>query len=83
MTMIKRPKLLRRREVAEVLAMSERNVLRLTQLGVLPSPVHVGRCARWSEDEILDWLRQLASQPRRPRKPLAEPALASRQRRNA
>ena len=56
-------KLLRRREVAKMLGVSERTVLRLTESGVLPTPVRIGRSVRWLKTLILERLRKLSLIP--------------------
>jgi excisionase family DNA binding protein len=52
-------RLLTRRQVAELMSVSERMVSRLVKRGVLPAPLRIGRAVRWRESEVLDAIRQL------------------------
>ncbi len=50
-------RLLRRREVEEITAMSRSSIYRLMQEGEFPRPVRVGSAAvRWRESDITVWL---------------------------
>ena len=49
-------------DVAEILGVSDRTVWRLIQLGTIPKPFHVGRSARWVEDELHSHIRRLADE---------------------
>ncbi len=50
-------RLLRRREVEEITAMSRSSIYRLMQEGEFPRPVRVGSAAvRWREGDITVWL---------------------------
>jgi excisionase family DNA binding protein len=55
-----RVKLLSRRQVAELLSVSDRTVRRLAERGDLSAPVRIGRAARWHESGVLDYVRQLS-----------------------
>jgi excisionase family DNA binding protein len=55
--------LVSRRQVAAMLGVSQRTVIRLTQQGVLPTPLRVGRGVRWPETQILDAIRRLSQVP--------------------
>ena len=50
-------RLLTAQDVADLLQISDRSVWRLTKEGKLPPRIHVGRCARWPEDQIMAWIR--------------------------
>ncbi len=56
-------KLLDCRQIAELLAVSERTVRRLVRNGALPAPVHIGRAVRWHEAGVLDYVRRLSQGP--------------------
>ncbi len=50
-------RLLRRREVEKITAMSRSSIYRLMQEGEFPRPVRVGSAAvRWREGDITVWL---------------------------
>jgi excisionase family DNA binding protein len=53
-------KLRNRRQVAEMLAVSERTVRRLVTDGELAAPLYIGRAARWREADVLDYVRRLS-----------------------
>jgi excisionase family DNA binding protein len=50
------PGLLTVNQVAEVLAVSIRQVWRLNATGRLPAPVRLGRSVRWRSAELEDWI---------------------------
>ena len=56
-------RLLNRRQVAEMLCVSERTIRRLVEKGDLPGPVHVRRAVRWPEAAVIDYLRRLPQGP--------------------
>jgi excisionase family DNA binding protein len=56
----KNERLLKRREVARLIGVSERTVFRLTADGALPPPVRIGRSVRWSKAKILESISQLS-----------------------
>ena len=56
-------KLLSRRQVAELLSVSERTVRRLVENGDLPVPVRIGRAARWHEAGVINFIRSLSEGP--------------------
>ena len=43
-------------ELAERLSVSVRHIRRMHSSGELPTPIHRGRCVRWSVAEIEAWL---------------------------
>jgi excisionase family DNA binding protein len=43
--------------VAELLHISEDTVWQLAEEGTLPTKFHVGRCARWSVDDVKPLIR--------------------------
>jgi predicted DNA-binding transcriptional regulator AlpA len=53
-------KLLSSHRVAEMLDVSVATVMRLTAMGVLPAPVHIGRAVRWPEAGVLAYIRRLS-----------------------
>ncbi len=56
------PRLLRRRQVEELVGMSTSSIYRKVRSGDFPEPVDVGGgTVRWREDELLEWLE---SRPR-------------------
>lgn len=44
------------REVARLLGVSPRHVIRLASEGRMPRPIRLGRSVRWSRREIISWL---------------------------
>lgn len=56
-------RLLTRRQVAAMISMSAQSVPRLAKRGLLPRPIHFGRTIRWSEEAILEFIRQLSQAP--------------------
>jgi excisionase family DNA binding protein len=56
---MRKVKLLNRRQVAELLAVSERTVRRLVEKGDLPAPVRIRRAVRWHEAGVVDYIRRL------------------------
>lgn len=50
-------------KVAELLAISERHVRKLNSEGRIPRPISLGRCVRWSVEELSRW--QTAGAPDR------------------
>ncbi len=42
-------------KVAELLAISERHVRKLNSEGRIPRPISLGRCVRWSVEELSRW----------------------------
>lgn len=59
---IARAKLLKKRQVAKLLQVSERTVWRLTKAGVLPTPVYIGRSVRWREEKLIEYIGQLSAE---------------------
>ena len=53
-------KMVTRRQVAEMLRVSERTTVRLTEKGILPTPLRVGRGVRWIEADIVSAIRRLS-----------------------
>jgi len=56
MTTITKTQLLRARELAAILHVSQRHVWRISKVGKLPRPVKVGKCVRWLQSDIETWL---------------------------
>ncbi len=52
-----------RRQVAEMLAVSERTVRRLVTDGEFAAPLYIGRAARWREADVFDYVRRLSQAP--------------------
>lgn len=50
------PELVEVRQLAQMLACSERTIWRLSDGGKMPAPVRIGRLVRWSRQAILDWI---------------------------
>jgi predicted DNA-binding transcriptional regulator AlpA len=50
------PELLVAKDLASLLAVSERHLWRMRSGGLLPDPIHLGRSVRWRRREILEWL---------------------------
>lgn len=48
--------LLRTGEVAEMIGISKRSVLRLFNDGQMPPPISVGRMTRWRRSDIASWI---------------------------
>lgn len=48
--------LLRRRDLALVLALSERTILRYRTAGLLPEPLRLGGVLRWSRRTLQRWI---------------------------
>ena len=46
--------LLKRRQVARMLNVSERTVHRLTLSGLLPPPLRIGKTLRWNKAKLLE-----------------------------
>jgi predicted DNA-binding transcriptional regulator AlpA len=51
-------KLLRDREVAEMLSISVASVWRYARTGKIPDPIKVGYSTRWLEEELKAYLRE-------------------------
>jgi len=51
-------KLLRDREVAEMLSISVASVWRYARTGKIPAPIKVGYSTRWLEEELQVYLRE-------------------------
>ena len=50
-------RLLRRREVENIVGLGKTSLYKQIQAGVFPQPVQVGsRAVRWRESEIIQWL---------------------------
>jgi predicted DNA-binding transcriptional regulator AlpA len=52
---------LKRRQVADMLAVSERTIDRLTRQGTLPPPLRIGRSLRWDEARIRETVSRLST----------------------
>ena len=53
-------RLLRRREVEELVSLGRSSLYRHIERGTFPRPIVLGpRCVRWREDEIREWLESL------------------------
>ena len=52
------PVLLRVKQVADLLELSERTVFRLADSGKLPRPRRLNSSVRWDRAELLEWCRQ-------------------------
>ena len=48
--------LLNAKALAQILALSKRQIHRLDSSGRLPIPIRIGGAVRWSASEISDWL---------------------------
>jgi len=55
------------RELARVLAVSERTLYRLKSTGELPPPVVLGGSVRWRLDEIRQWISKGCPRPIKPK----------------
>lgn len=44
------------KQVAQIVASSERTLWRLSDSGQMPSPVRIGRSVRWRRSDILRWV---------------------------
>ena len=44
-------------DVARALKVSVRQVHRMNRAGLIPSPLRIGGCVRWREEEISEWLQ--------------------------
>lgn len=51
------PQLLTAKNVAQILHVSRRQVLRLAQAGKMPTPVRLGRLLRWEHAALDAWVR--------------------------
>lgn len=49
--------LLDSREVAELLGLHQKTVMRLAETGGLPPPLKLGRLKKWPRSQILDFIR--------------------------
>ena len=56
MTTIKKPQLLRARELAAILHVSQRHVWRMKAAAKLPKAVEIGDCVRWIQSDVETWL---------------------------
>ncbi len=52
------PTMLTIKDVARLLGCSTRHVIRLAASGDIPRPVRLGRCTRWYQPKIIDYLRE-------------------------
>ncbi|MFZ5829013.1 MAG: helix-turn-helix transcriptional regulator [Planctomycetota bacterium] len=50
--------LLRKAEVAKILAMGPRTVDRAWREGLMPAPRVIGGSLRWSRREVMEWINQ-------------------------
>lgn len=60
MTTVKKPQMLqmlRVRELAAVLNVSQRHIWRMESSGKLPKSVRIGECRRWLSSDIETWLK--------------------------
>lgn len=53
-------KLLTARAVGEMLSLSKRQIFRLNSSGKIPAPVRIGGAVRWSESEMVDFIKAKA-----------------------
>ena len=44
-------------KLGRILSVSVRHIRRLNASGMIPTPIRIGRCCRWSVEEIRAWLR--------------------------
>lgn len=49
--------LLTAKQLGGMLRLSKRQIFRLNSCGKIPAPVRIGGAVRWSEDEIIEWLK--------------------------
>ena len=56
------PNVVNVRDTARMAAISVRSVWRLVQNGQFPTPVHIGRSARWRVGDVEDYIRGLEAQ---------------------
>jgi predicted DNA-binding transcriptional regulator AlpA len=47
---------------AKMLTVSTRTIWRLVEIGQLPRPLHIGRCARWEVLDLLAFIESLREQ---------------------
>jgi len=52
----KKPQLLRAREMAAILHVSQRHVWRMKAAAKLPKAVEIGECVRWIQSDVEAWL---------------------------
>jgi excisionase family DNA binding protein len=50
------------KDAAQMLAVSDRTIWRLVEIGQLPAPVHLGRSARWPVADLLSYVDSLREQ---------------------
>lgn len=50
-------RLLKAKEVARILSISERSLWRLLASGEIIEPVRIGRAVRWRSDELWSWIQ--------------------------
>ncbi len=50
------PRLVDVKDAATMLAVSQRTVWRLVELGQLPAPLHIGRAARWRVTDLMAFI---------------------------
>ena len=55
--MVVTEKLLTASAVAEMLALSKRQIFRLNSCGKIPAAIRIGASPRWRENEIVEWLQ--------------------------
>ncbi len=48
--------LLNAKSLGQLLALSKRQIFRLSSCGKIPSPLKIGGSVRWSADEISNWM---------------------------
>jgi len=63
--------MLKVREVATMLGVSERSVWRWSATGVLPPGIKIGGCVRWPEETIRRWIRKREKEARLKQRALA------------
>ncbi len=58
-----RAALLDARTVAGLLSCSRRNIYRLSDGGLMPRPIKLGRLTRWRRSEVEDWIAEGCPKP--------------------
>ena len=56
MTKTTKPQLLRARELAAILHVSQRHVWRMKAAAKLPKTVEIGDCVRWIQSDVEAWI---------------------------
>ena len=57
-------------EAAAIIGISKRHWYRLVSEGTAPAPVRLGRCVRWRQTDLDEWIKGLSTEKNNEKQPI-------------